>query len=191
MKTGETMNPTDDTILAANTASEWGEWDGPDVFGLLEKGVTRAYKEFRELELTSRTAGEGGEALVAALCKRRGWIIEVRYVSMDELPTYTGFVRRVGPKHWIIDVRDDVTAGQADIIIAHEVSHILHDDVTAEGVARPRVIPVTPPEIVAKAFSVTIGRLFTYGDHEGERATMLARLPSTWRSIASDLPRGV
>jgi len=187
MRTGEIMNPTDDTIRAADTTSEWDQWAGPDVFGLLEKGITRAYKEFRELGLTARAAGEGGEALVAALRKRRGWIIELRYVSMDELPTYTGFVRRVGPKHWIIDVRDDVTAGQADIIIAHEVSHILHDDVTEEGVARPRVIPVTPPEIVAKAFSTTMGRLFAYGDRDGEREAALSRLPDTYRSLVRGL----
>ena len=164
------------------------EWDGADVFGLLNEGIERAYKEFRDLGLTAKPAGEGGEALVAALRKRRGWILEVRYVSMDQLPAYTGFVRRARPGHWVIDVRDDVTGGQADIIIAHEVSHILRDDVTEEGLARPRVIPVTPPEIVAKAFSMTMGRLFTYGDREGEREAALSRLPQTYRSLVRDLP---
>jgi hypothetical protein len=178
------MDLANNTTLAQDMELEW---DGADVFGLLDEGIERAYKEFRDLGLTAMPAGEGGEALVAALRKRRGWTIEVRYVSMHELPSYTGFVRRVGPDHWVIDVRDDVTAGQADIIIAHEVSHILRDDVTEEGVARPRVIPVTPPEIVAKAFSTTMGRLFAYGDADGEREVALSRLPDTYRSLVRDL----
>ena len=163
------------------------EWDGPDVLSLRASGIQSAYDVYRDLGLTPKPPGEAGEALVAALRARRGWTIEVRHVSMAELPSYTGFVRTIGPNHWVILVRDDVTPGQGDLIIAHEVAHILRDNVTPEGWPRPRVIPVTPSEVVASAFAVTMQRLMVYGDPEGERAAALARLPDVYRAVLSRL----
>jgi len=177
-----------DTVLDADTVADW---NGPDVVSLRTAAIDEAYDVYRNLGLTATPEGQAGEALVVALCARRGWIIEVRRVSMAELPTYSGFVRIAGPNHWVIDVRDDVSDGQADLIIAHEVGHIIHGDVPPEGRARPRVISITPPEVWASAFAVTMGRLFTYGDPEGERAVALAHLTDTHRALIGNLPRRV
>ncbi len=177
-----------DTMLDADVMAEW---DGPDVVSLRTAAIDEAYDVYRDLGLTAKPEGKAGDALVVALCARRGWTIEVRRVSMADLPTYSGFVRIAGPDHWVIDVRDDVSDGQADLIIAHEVGHIIHGDVPSEGRARPRVIPITPPEVWASAFAVTMGRLFTYGDPEGERAAALAHLTDMHRALIGNLPRRV
>lgn len=177
-----------DTALDADAVTEW---DGPDVVSLRTAAIDEAYKVYRSLGLTCQPEGEAGEALVVALCARRGWLIEVRRVSMAELPKFSGFVRIAGPDHWVIDVRDDVSDGQDDLIIAHEVGHIIHGDVPPEGRARSRVIPITPPEVWASAFAVTMGRLFTYGDPEGERTAALANLTDTHRSLVGELPRRI
>ncbi len=177
-----------DTMLDADVVDEW---DGPDVVSLRTAAIDEAYNVYRDLGLRATPEGQAGEALVAALSARRGWRIEVRYVSMAELPTYSGFVRSAGPDHWVIDVRDDVSDGQADLIIAHEVGHIVHGDVPPGGRARARVIAITPPEVWASAFAVTMGRLFTYGDPEGEHAAALAHLTDTHRALIGDLPRRV
>ncbi len=177
-----------DTVLDVDAVADW---DGPDVVSLRTAAIDEAYDVYRNLGLTATPEGQAGEALVVALCARRGWSIEVRRVSMAELPTYSGFVRIAGPNQWVIDVRDDVSDGQADLIIAHEVGHIIHGDVPPEGRARPRVISITPPEVWASAFAVTMGRLFTYGDPEGERAAALAHLTDTHRALIGNLPRRV
>jgi hypothetical protein len=180
----EVMDLMQDT---ARDEDALAQWDDLNVVAVRADAVHRAYSEYRDLGLTSKPEGEAGEALVAALCAREGWIIEVRRVSMDELPKYSGFVRLAGPNHWVIDVRDDVSNGQTDLIIGHEVGHILRGDVTPEGRARARVIPITPAEVWASAFAVTISRLFTYGDAEGEREASMERLPATQRAFLSSL----
>lgn len=169
------------------------DWNGQDVVILREGAITSAYSTYRELGLSPKGAGNNGEALVAALRHAHPrWIIEVRYVSMTEMPAYTGFIRLAGPNQWVIDVRDDLTAGGRDLTIAHEVAHILNDDVPPEGRARPRVIPITPPEVKASAFAMTMGRLFEYGDPEGEREAALSRLAATHRHLLRNLgPRRV